>query len=72
MELLVALMIVAVFAVWIYGLKQEICALQKRMPSENTAPAECAHAHPVIARNATPGSGALASHRDNVQTWVLE
>ena len=70
MELIVLLMIVGIFGVWVYGLKQEIASLQKRLPAEKHSAASDA-----------PRSAAVpvASHistkpieRDGVQTWVLE
>lgn len=65
MELMIMLMIVGLFGVWIYGLKQEIATLEKRLPSEQLEADRVAPAPQTVSANT---SGA----RNSVQTWVLE
>lgn len=72
MELIVMLMIVGVFGVWIYGLKQEIASLRKRMPAEKAVPTEDLQATPAYAKSSPSASNGSSTSRDGVQTWVLE
>lgn len=65
MELMIILMIVGLFGVWIYGLKQEVASLEKRLPSEQFEPDRAAPAPQTVSAHT---SGA----RNSVQTWVLE
>lgn len=71
MELLAVLMIVGIFGVWIYGLKQEISALQKRVPGEQL---NAMHSHEERPAGVPAASQSTNQpvHRDGVQTWVLE
>ncbi len=72
MELAVAIMIVAVFGVWIYGLKQEISTLQKRLPRETVPGPEEAGVRPATVRMGSPNEVRPVRSQDGVQTWVLE
>jgi len=72
MEALLATLIVGLFSLWVWGLKQEIEELRKAGSSESTAPAHVPHVHHEVSRQPQFKSEGADAWRQKVPTWKID
>ena len=72
MEALLATLIVGLFSLWVWGLKQEIEELRKAGSSEPAAPEHMPHVHHEVSRQPQLKSEGADAWRQKVPTWKLD